>query len=298
MNLQYSSVFRSYSSVVPHYLHNRPRSFVVHCMEKLDSATNIPARYVCEVSTGIVEVKSSMLTQCKFYQVKFGGKTFPRCECEDWQQKYLPCKHMFAAIVHPPNYTFQFLGSKYLNSPFFTLDESIIKPFAAPTAMSPSDITPEVKEELPLTSLPMEMDAEPEPSSNPVDLPLPSKGVHLTTAADCRDLLHQIRGLTYLIADANIISQLEDKLSGILGDLKSAADKENGFILEEKAHKPKKKAKISSKASRSIPTASLPSESKIKMKKRRYGQGFERIVASRNFKIEEDGHGKLHYNAP
>ena len=292
MNLQYSSVFRSYSSVVPHYLHNRPRSFVVHCMEKLDSATNIPASYVREVSAGTVEVKSSRIPQCKVYQVKFGGKTFPRCECEDWQQKYLPCKHMFAAIVHPPNYTFQFLGTKYLSSPLFTLDESIIKPFEAPTAMSPSVVTAELEKQLPSTSLPLEMNAESEPSTDPADLPLLSKGAHLTTAADCRDLLHQIRGLTYLIADANIILQLEDKLSGILVDLKSAADKENGFILEEKAQKPKRKAKVSSKTSSRIPTASLPSEGNKKMKKRRYGQGFERLVASRNFKIEEDRHGK------
>ena len=141
-------------------------------------------------------------------------------------------------------------------------------------------------------SSPKEMDAELEQSSDPAALPVPSKGVNLTTAADCRDLLHQIRGLTYLIADANIISQLEDRLSGILGDLKSAADKENGFILEEKVQKLRKKAIMSSKISRGLPTASLPSKSKIKVKKRRYGNGFERMVASRNFKIEEDRHGK------
>ena len=261
-------------------------------MEKLDSATNIPASYIREVSAGTVEVKSSRIPQCKVYQVKFGGKTFPRCECEDWQQKYLPCKHMFTAIVHPSNYAFQFLGTKYLTSPFFTLDESIMKPFEAPTAMSPSVVTAELEKQLPSTSLPLEMNAESEPSTDPADLPLLSKGAHLTTAADCRDLLHQIRGLTYLIADANIILQFEDKLSGILVDLKSAADKENGFILEEKAQIPKRKARVSSKTSSRILTASLPSEGNKKMKKRRYGQGFERLVASRNFKIEEDRHGK------
>ena len=98
--------------------------------------------------------------------------------------------------------------------------------------MSSSDFTAELKAELQSTSLPMEIDVVSELSSHPADLPLPPKGVHLTAAADCRDLLHQIRGLTYIIADDNIISQLDGKLAGILSDLKSAADKENGFILE------------------------------------------------------------------
>ena len=47
-------------------------------------------------------------------------------------------------------------------------------------------------------------------------------------------MLHQIKGLTYLITDVNAMSALEDNLETILEELTESAEKENGLLLERK----------------------------------------------------------------
>ena len=297
MSLEYSSSCCLYSKIVPTYLHNRPRSFVLHCMERLESAKSIPESYIQEKSRGILEVKSSRKPQSKKYKVILDEKVMPHCECDDWQQNYLPCKHMFAAMVHPPRYPFESICADYRTSPYFTLDEE----FLAATQNQEERATDHQEGEVISSSLQednlSEDKKEEESNVNPADqclessltdLPLPKKGSHLTIAANCRDMLHQIKGLTYLIANVNVMSTLEDNLETILEELTGSAYKENGFILESKEVRKKRTKKQSQQAAKTSRfPAKLPVEQK-RLGKRRSGEGYENWLASRTLNVKQE----------
>ena len=291
MNLEFSSSFRTYSDAVPSFLHNRPRRFVKHCLEKLDAASKIPPENIPEVSKGILKVKSSHIPRKKEYTVSLDENSFPDCECEDWQRFYLPCKHMFSVIIHLPNYPFEVICKEYRDSPYFTLDDALLTKFttnsngenkAVNSLESPQQIleTPEVDTAM------TDLDEGVLP-----DLPLPKKGLHLSTAANCRDLLHQIRGLTYLVADSNILQSAETTLEKLLEDLKCVADRENGFLLEET--EVKKKTSIRQKSKQTVTavnkSVTLPLDKNLKSNKRRYGKRHETMLASKNFKMIDEG---------
>ncbi len=53
-----SSGYRSYSEWIPHYLINRPRKFVKHCLVKLALGRNIRSRNIIVNDDGEITVKS------------------------------------------------------------------------------------------------------------------------------------------------------------------------------------------------------------------------------------------------
>ncbi|XP_065060557.1 uncharacterized protein LOC135687817 [Rhopilema esculentum] len=126
-------------------------------------------------------------------------------------------------------------------------------------------------------------------ASNTTELPLPKRESHLSFASNCRDMLHKIKGLAYLITDVNAMSALEDNLETILEELTESADKENGFLLERKDVRNKvgkKRSRQRAKTSRFL--AKLPVEPK-RQRKRRYGEGYETWLASRTLDVKEEG---------
>eukprot|EP00794_Sanderia_malayensis_P004285 gene4285-4854_t len=171
MNMQYSSSFRT-------YLPNRPRSFVTHCMQKLGAGKRIPASYVQEISDGIVQVKGSNVQDNQMYAVNFATSALPNCECEGWQRNYLPCKHMFAAIVHLPRYSFNTLSEQYREAPYFTLDPYFLDNF---------DTQTETNEEEPIIMEEHEQESDVVTGQKIPELPLRTRGNHLSTATNCRD---------------------------------------------------------------------------------------------------------------
>ena len=91
-----------YNQNIPQFLVNRPRHLVVHCMERWEVAKNIPKGHITIIDdvTGEFKVKSQ-LEQTVRYNLQFGDpSSMPKCECPDWLQTFLPCKH-FLAIFHP-----------------------------------------------------------------------------------------------------------------------------------------------------------------------------------------------------
>ena len=50
---------------------------------------------------------------------------FPSCECVDFKQHYLPCKHIFAIFKVIPGYSWNSLPACFTNSPLFSLDVSV-----------------------------------------------------------------------------------------------------------------------------------------------------------------------------
>ena len=60
----------------------------------------------------------------KKYSVVFDANGMPYCDCFDWRENLLPCKHMFAVIIHCKEYTWESLPEQYRDSSYFTLDHS------------------------------------------------------------------------------------------------------------------------------------------------------------------------------
>ena len=62
----------------------------------------------------------------KYYTVNLGdAQKFPTCECLDFHQYYLPCKHFFIVFEQVPCYSWESLPTYFRNSPLISIDESI-----------------------------------------------------------------------------------------------------------------------------------------------------------------------------
>ena len=57
------------------------------------------------------------------YHVRFEDGGMPSCDCYDWTEHLLPCKHTFAIILHSREYLWESLPVTYRNAPYITLDE-------------------------------------------------------------------------------------------------------------------------------------------------------------------------------
>ena len=116
-----SSIYRRYESSVPGFLHDRPRSFVTHCLEKISLSSEI-----CDENALLVDETLSLFsvarTRCckETYEVHF---TIPRFyNCPAFSSTHLPCKHFFAVMRVFPRFTWDSLPEYYRCSPFITLD--------------------------------------------------------------------------------------------------------------------------------------------------------------------------------
>lgn len=216
---------------MPHYLHNRPRHIVQHCLEKIDLAKSIPFHHVILEGEGQFEVHSQTAMLDVWCKVTFGGHdATPSCTCKEWQRTHLPCKHMFAIFRHKPDWGFENLSEAYRTSPFFTLDEDLIFPNNNNNNNTTQPVIEFTKEE--------RMAADSEEIDNLMNIdkgnrPLPSR-FKKTVAAQCRELMNQAKSLTYIVDDTDILVQVRKSLKNCVKIMENSAPKaSNGIILEQ-----------------------------------------------------------------
>ena len=96
--MRFSSFYRKYNQNIPQFLVNRLRHLVVHCMERWEVAKNIPKGHITIIDDVTGEFKEkSQLEQTVRYNLQFGDpSSMPKCECPDWLQTFLPCKHFLS----------------------------------------------------------------------------------------------------------------------------------------------------------------------------------------------------------
>lgn len=258
--------------------------------------------HVVVKSDGNIEVQSvQALPRFKTYKVSFGNEnSMPSCECDNWQLNLLPCKHMFAVMLHSPQYSWHNLPAMYRESPFFCLDDLHVVP--KDVSQSEPLIPTEVHEDDAMSP-----GEEKQTAGKAAQLPKRSS-TRLTVATECRDYLSQIRNLTYLITDETSLQNLFLKLHQISEDLQNIADRDNGFILEDTGHinqgmqqniKRKRAAPPdpliisegakgrSDKSHEAIGKAGLlPKDQNDKSSKRRYGQAYDTRVAHTNVNLD------------
>ena len=80
-----------------HYLHNRPKTIISHCLERREKALKYTTEDITLIDNenGIFSVKG---TSGKDHNISFG---LPSCSCRDWITRHVPCKHFFAIFSYP-----------------------------------------------------------------------------------------------------------------------------------------------------------------------------------------------------
>ena len=176
------------------------------------------------------------------YEVHFGdSKCLPSCQCPDWERTRLPCKHFFAIFKYFPQWNFHNFPEHYRESPFLSLDKNVM------FGNSTSSCNPQLCEESitnhhSQNNPPDHHELEPQEHHKPkplyIDIPK-NKRFFRTAATKCRDILNQIKNMTYLTEDVEAVEEVNDMLVTCLEKLKSSAPKSNHLILETKCYEKK-----------------------------------------------------------
>ena len=141
-------MYRSYHSHIPSYLHDRPRSVIIHCLDRRTNSAKILADNVHDIDSekGVFEVEK---TSGSKHRVDFGKSNLeqmPSCSCKDWLRHHIPCKHFFAIFTHRPAWQWNNLPQTYLQSAYLSTDTQALHNYFQPSTddlADPSIIDPE-----------------------------------------------------------------------------------------------------------------------------------------------------------
>ena len=128
-NIRRSSEYRKYNTDLPKWLHNKPKYFTKHCIEKINLAKDIKqenVKYVESIEEQYFLVKTLSIGKCYKVNLLGNGNTFPRCECDAWEISLLPCKYMVSVFEYFPEFGWESLPVTYKTSSYFNLDYSVI----------------------------------------------------------------------------------------------------------------------------------------------------------------------------
>ena len=145
--------------------------------------------------------------QSEEYQVSLGnlGEQFPSCECAGWKNTMLPCKHMLVLFEKLDEVSWESLPSSYMQSPFLNLDDAVI------------DVVEAVSQDHTEYTAVISNDGV---DTNDTLFEIPKKIYpKRSKACACREILSQIKSLTYLVYDSEALEELEEKLLDVLKTL-------------------------------------------------------------------------------
>ena len=131
LNYMQTNQYRKYKSIVPEYLQDRPRTTILHCLERKSKSHKYTVDDVSaiDIQLGVFEVKKS---ENKSYTVNFGfhaDDKMPFCTCPDWIKWHLPCKHFFAVFSLYPSWNWYKLPQAYLESAYMSTDQQSLDNF-------------------------------------------------------------------------------------------------------------------------------------------------------------------------
>ena len=84
LNYKQSAQYRSYKSFVPEFLHGRPRSVIMHCLERRSKSLKYTQDDVCIISDdeGTFTVKEQMVMITRFHLLQTQKKQLPLVHAE------------------------------------------------------------------------------------------------------------------------------------------------------------------------------------------------------------------------
>ena len=139
-NYRQLSSYRMYKANIPAYLHDRPRSVVIHCLNRMTKVNRYTIQDTME-GDGIFEVlKDTGSKQTVNFGLAVEDK-MPSCTCMDWQRYHIPCKHFFAVFHHRPNWQWECLPAAYLQGPYLSMDTTVLSTHAISQGTNGTDGT-------------------------------------------------------------------------------------------------------------------------------------------------------------
>ena len=108
MNYKQSAQYRSYKSFIPDFLQGRPRSVIIHSLERRSKSLKYTQEDVSTADEeGTFTVKGSNDTaHTRSFGTKLDNPT-PSCTCRDWVEWHIPCKHFWAIFRFYPTWNWE-----------------------------------------------------------------------------------------------------------------------------------------------------------------------------------------------
>ena len=130
-NVKVTEWYRCYKSFVPEFLRGRPRSVILHCLDRQTKAKKYSANDVTTTTCeGVLEVTK---TNGSKHVVDLGCvSNSPSCTCKDWIRWHIPCKHFFAVFNHVPEWKWSSLPPSYLESAYLSMDADAVHTYFQP----------------------------------------------------------------------------------------------------------------------------------------------------------------------
>ena len=122
-------MYRLYHSHSLSYLHDRPKSDTIHCLDRQTNSSKILADNIHDVDSknGVFEVEKPYGSK---HRVDFGissSEPMPSCTCKDWLRHHIPCKHFFAIFTHQSVWQWNKLPQTYLQSAYLSTDTQALQ---------------------------------------------------------------------------------------------------------------------------------------------------------------------------
>nr|XP_047143262.1 uncharacterized protein LOC124817350 isoform X4 [Hydra vulgaris] len=283
-NRRAHSSHRKYDDKVPAYLIDRPPSLVKHCMALIDKLQGVDLRGITAVTDKLYNVASFNSNSREIYQCYLGdSECLPACSCPSWFRTSYPCKH-FLAIFLKENLSWSAFGTAYANSPYFKLDLFLDEnSLAHSNKVSLYNIQYEHVEPLHISSLIKHSDKEVQ-NFNYVHVnssqSLIAKNYSNHTSASCRELLNEIKQMSYLCDSQQAIDNLFEGLCQLKTHLAESLPVEQGILL-----RPEIQPDTWNKSHTNSPKLSLlPVRRKRKMTKR-VGVKYDKYKAAANISV-------------
>jgi hypothetical protein len=196
-----SQQVKTYNEEVPLYLHNRPKDFVLHCLKRIANAEEI-SEIPQEKECGQFSVNGHVTTLGN-------DREMPSCDCSDWKNSHLPCKHMWKIMNTIGKW--DSLSVLLRESPFLTVDAQCIesglidnRTHEVNTPFSGQQVTMMVNDDCPSAS---------------------------DVAVDCREILQEIATCTYSDLSLTNLQELRQSLQSALETLRKAMPTQHGLSL-------------------------------------------------------------------
>ena len=220
-------------------------------MHKISLAENVDRDGITMTAHGEFLVPSELYGQHRRYEVSFGDDhSMPFCTCNEWQRSPYLCKHFFAIFRRFPAFSWESLSATYRNSPFMTLDTLSV--YQHSQQAKQKDLMPksiedvgDVEGRMAVHQLAASIGTECS-SSNTDGLAgmVIKPEVSATNGAACRELLDDIKNLTFLLEDQpDDISQLHSHLTELRAEVSKSVPKEKEIFQRRDKTKPKRKVK-------------------------------------------------------
>ena len=141
------------------------------------------------------------------YNAFFGDEdSYPDWECVEWKKKLMSWKDMFAVMENINGISWNSFCPQYKNSVFFKIDFEAF-------GIKKSSFYKEDDESQEIFS----------------EIPLPVYKEH-SKASECREIMNQIKALTYTVTSESVLTNLQYHLKEALKEAKS----DHGLILNQR----------------------------------------------------------------